>query len=162
MRRVSQFDDFFNARYGQLVRNIFLTTGDLGRSQDCVQEAFIKAWQRWDSLENDDPVSWVQTVAWRLAVSDWRRRRVVQKVLARHGPIPDVDPPSEDVVVVQEVLSRLTQDHRTVLVLHYFADMTVQDIGRVLELSEGTVKSRLSRARDSFEHLHGTDLRRKT
>ncbi|WP_216658507.1 sigma factor [Nocardioides sp. zg-1230] len=63
MSNSGSFDAFYAARAPRLVRNIYLRTGDATRAEDCVQEAFVRAWRRWDRLENDDPVGWVTTVA---------------------------------------------------------------------------------------------------
>ena len=49
--------------------------------------------------------------------------------------------------IVQEGLAELSEEHRTVIVLRDVEDMTYQEIAEVLEVAEGTVKSRLYRAR---------------
>ena len=50
--------------------------GNLAEAQDCVQEAFIRAWDKRRSLDVDRfPEAWVRTVAYRLAISRWRKAR---------------------------------------------------------------------------------------
>src|SRR5688572_19943342 len=46
-RRVEEFDAFYAATAAALVRQVFAVTGDLAEAQDCVQEAYARAWQRW-------------------------------------------------------------------------------------------------------------------
>lgn len=147
------FDAFYSARAARLTRNIYLGTGDLSRAQECVQEAFLRAWLRWDRLENDDPVGWVQTVAWRLAVTDWRRSVRRRLALTRHGITPDVPAPSTDVIAVRDALAQLSEGQRVVLVLHYFEDQPIAGIARTLGIAEGTVKARLTRGRQAMGSL---------
>lgn len=151
------FDDFYAARSSMLVRNIYLSTGDLTRAQDCVQEAFIRAWARWDRLDSDDPVAWVTTVAWRLAIKDWRRVTRELKAFVRIGEAADVEPPTTDVLSMRQALAGLPQNQRTVLVLFYFEDLSIQAIAEVLSIPQGTVKSHLSRGRDTLRSLFAAD-----
>ena len=59
-------------------------TLDRELAADVVQEACIRASQRWSRVSGlNDPIVWVRTVAWRLAVSQFRRRAVATRVLRR-------------------------------------------------------------------------------
>ena len=70
------FDAFYAASFGRLVGQIYAMCGSVTEAQDCVQEAFIRAWDRRRTLDVDQaPEAWVRTVAYRLAVSRWRRAR---------------------------------------------------------------------------------------
>lgn len=75
-------------------------TGDVEEARDCVQEAFARAWLRWDGLARaHDPVAWVYTVSYRIAVSRFRRTMVHRRMVGRlaagdrdaalPGPSPD-------------------------------------------------------------------------
>ena len=154
MRDSARFDAFYAATSQRLVRDIYLATGDLGRAQDCAAEAYVKAWQRWESLDGDrDPVAWVHTVAWRFAVSDWRRTVRQLRLLVRHGPPPDVPPPSDDVVAVRDALARLPEAQRVAIVLHHLEDRSVAEIAELTGVPAGTVKARLSRGRAALSLL---------
>lgn len=149
MRDGEDFDAFYAAWGPRLTRSIYLSTGDLTRAQDAVQEAFIRAWQRWPMLGagKDEPTAWVRTVAWRLASNDWRRVVRQAKAVARISPTQEPATPSEDVMAVRDALARLPEPQRMVLVLYYYEDLSVQRISEVLRVPQGTVKARLSRAR---------------
>ena len=72
----STFDEFYAGSYRRLVGQIYGMCGNLTEAQDCVQEAFVRAWDKRRSLDMDQyPEAWVRTVAYRLAVSRWRRAR---------------------------------------------------------------------------------------
>ncbi|MOA57534.1 RNA polymerase sigma factor SigM [compost metagenome] len=56
----------------------------------------------------------------------------------------------EDRLELKELLDGLEQDHREVIALYYIQDIPVKEIAQILDLSEGTVKSRLYRARSKL------------
>jgi RNA polymerase sigma-70 factor, ECF subfamily len=146
---VQEFEALYTASFRRLVTQVYLVTGDADEARDCVQEAFARAWLRWDRLRDgvDQPVAWVSTVAYRIAVSGWRRRRVATRALHRLGP-PDPTPgPSAEAVAVASALARLPHGSRAVVVLHYYEGLRVEDIAAQLGLSASAVKSRLARAR---------------
>lgn len=149
--REQEFDEFYRARFGALVRILFLQTGDHSRAEECAQEAFLRAWQRRRQLQTSDPVRWVTQVAFRLAVSDWRRSHRLSRAVARTNVpagIPEHAP--EDLVYVMQLMQRLSNEQRSVVILHYFNDLSVNVVAEVLGVSPGTVKSRLSRAREQM------------
>ncbi|MET8067026.1 sigma factor, partial [Micromonospora sp. NPDC005313] len=64
------FDEFYRGSRQRLLGFVYVLTGDLAEAQDAVQEAYIRAWQRWSTVRGyDDPESWVRVVASRIAVS---------------------------------------------------------------------------------------------
>jgi RNA polymerase sigma-70 factor, ECF subfamily len=148
-REAADFDNFYRARYQSLTYALYLMCGDWVKAEEVVQEAFLRAWKRWDALQADDPVSWVRTVAWRICVDDWRTSRRVQRALQRLRQERDPqaghpDSPGR----AQQALAALSEPLRLVAILHYVEDLPVGEISRILNIPEGTVKSRLSRARD--------------
>jgi RNA polymerase sigma-70 factor, ECF subfamily len=159
----AEFDAFYAATAPTLVAQLYLVTGDLCQAQDCVQEAYSRAWQRWDKIcanTAHDPVAWVRSVAWRIAVSAWRRQLAHRRALRRHGAPQDVPGPSADVLAVRDALRRLPLSQRAALVLHHYEGMRVDEVAEVLGVPSGTVKARLSRGRAALAALladHETD-----
>jgi RNA polymerase sigma-70 factor (ECF subfamily) len=141
------FEDFYGAHVHALTLQLYAYTGDMGDAQDLTQEAFCRAFARWDRLSTyDDPVAWVRRVAWNLATSRWRRNRVAA-VFLRSQREPHIDEPSTDRIALIRALTVLPANQRRLFVLHYLADMSIVDIATQEGLPEGTVKSTLHRAR---------------
>jgi RNA polymerase sigma-70 factor (ECF subfamily) len=141
------FEDFYGAHVQALTLQLYAYTGDLGDAQDVTQEAFCRAFARWDRLSSyDDPVAWVRRVAWNLATTRWRRHRVAS-VFLRSQRERHVEGPSPDRVALVGALAVLPANQRRVFVLHYLADMSIVDIAAQEGIAEGTVKSTLHRAR---------------
>ena len=69
----SAFDDFFAMTFQRVVGQVFLMTGTLAEVEDAVQDAYMRAWQRWDSFgDYDQREAWIRLVAYRILVSGWR------------------------------------------------------------------------------------------
>lgn len=154
------FDAVYAATAPRLIHQLYLVVGDLSEAQDCVQEAYARAWVRWERLTRNggDPVGWVKTTAYRLAVSRWRHLSAGVRALRRHGAPPDVPGPSPDTVAVRDALARLPLNQRMAIVLHHFNDLSVDEIAVLLGVPSGTVKARLSRGRKALAELLADDL----
>ena len=153
------FDEFYTASFGRLVGQLHALVGDRAEAQDCVQEAFVRAWSHRGRLERDrSPEAWVRTTAYRLAVSRWRRtarsRRDPDRALqpVRHGA-----PPDPERVALIDALRRLPEAQRRALVLHHVCDLSVQAVAAEVGAPEGTVKARLSRGRAALLALLGDE-----
>jgi RNA polymerase sigma-70 factor, ECF subfamily len=154
----STFDEFYAASYRRLVGQIYGMCGNLAEAQDCVQEAFVRAWDKRRTLNVDQfPEAWVRTVAYRLAVSRWRRaRKALLPPDRAHEPTP---PPQPDVtnVALARALQALPADQRRAIVLHHLCDLPVAEIAREVGAPVGTVKARLSRGRAALAALLADD-----
>lgn len=154
------FDAFYAATAKRLIATVYAVTGDLGEAEDAVQEAFVRAWQRWDKVTAEgDPLPWVRTVAVRLAISTWRRTRNRLRAHFRHGAATDVPGLSEDRVALIGALRELSSDQRQAVVLHHLLDLPVEAVARETGTSSGAVRTRLHRARRTLgERLADTTL----
>lgn len=160
----AEFDDFYTSSRARVTAQVYALIGDRDEAQECVQEAYVRAWSHRRKLDRaDHPEAWVRTVAYRLAVSRWRRtvrgRRAPDRALSHPGTTA---PPSESHVAVVAALKQLPEAQRRVLVLHHIADLPVHEVAREVGAPEGTVKARLSRGRAALAALlsdvHATDL----
>jgi RNA polymerase sigma-70 factor, ECF subfamily len=150
---VVTFDDFYHAHHRSVTTQLCAYVGDLGQAQDLAQEAFYRAFARWDRLARyDDPVGWVRQVAWNLARSRWRRLRTARGFLIRQRP-DDVPGPTPDRVAIDPALAMLPANQRRAVVLYYLADLSIAQIAAQEEVAEGTVKSWLHRGRTALAAL---------
>jgi RNA polymerase sigma-70 factor (sigma-E family) len=157
---VDDFDHFYRASRLRLLGFVYVLTGNLAEAQDAVQEAFVRAWQRWSSISQyHDPESWVRVTAARIAVSRWRQLRGRARAYVRHGPAHPVPEPSTDTVEVVRALRRLPEEQRVALALYYLMGLPVADVARELGVPVGTVKARLSRGRAALAPLLALDVK---
>jgi len=151
----ADFDAFYATTARRVVRHAYALTGDVGDAQDVAQEAFARAWQRWDSVRRyDSPEAWVRRVATNLATSRLRRNRTARAARLRLGGdlVPEI---SLDTVALVAGLRTLPERQRVVLVLHYLADMPVNQIALELQCPVGSVKAWLSRGRGALAAAMG-------
>jgi len=126
---------------------LHLTMGNAARAQDVCQDTLLRAWQHPEVLSRSTSQTraWLFTVARNLVIDDWRSRRSHPETLT--GDLPEKE--QQDHVdqlleswVVAEAMTRLSDDHRQVLLECYFHGRTVADAARRIGVAEGTVKSR--------------------
>jgi len=147
---VEEFEEFYMHSRQSLVGQLYLMTGDLHEAQDVVQEAFVRAWVRRGRLDRDaGPEAWIRTVAWRLAVSRWRRRGRSLDAWRRHagGEAGSAAGPDPGTVALVAALRQLSERQRRIAVLYYVCDLTVEQVAAEAGIATGTVKAYLSRAR---------------
>lgn len=156
-------DALYAASYRRLVVQMYALCGDLADAEDAVQEAFVTAIRKQRALaEVNNPEAWLRTVALNRIRGGWRHALVVRRYEVKvPGPQATVEVGPEHVAIVR-ALADLDDQQRHVVVLHHLADLSVGQIAAELGVPEGTVKSRLSRARgrlaglldDREEHRH--------
>jgi RNA polymerase sigma-70 factor, ECF subfamily len=146
---IAEFDEFYSATVDRLTGQLYAMTGDLAEAQDVVQEAFVRAWQHRRALSSTDhPEAWVRTVAWRLAVSRWRRvRNSVTAGRRSAAQAPPARPPSVDSLAIVAALRQIPEAQRVAIVLHHLCDMSVEQVALETGAPVGTVKARLARGR---------------
>jgi DNA-directed RNA polymerase specialized sigma24 family protein len=89
----SSFQAFYAAAWSRLVGQVYPLTGDLAAAEDAVQEAMVRAADRWDRIQRyEQPEAWVRLVAMRLASNGLRRVRRQAALLARLGSPAPVQP----------------------------------------------------------------------
>jgi RNA polymerase sigma-70 factor (sigma-E family) len=143
---VRSFEDFYRAEWASVRRAVGFTVGEPDLARECVDEAMTRAYERWHQVAAmDRPAAWVYRVAVNQARNRGRRRAVERR---KQPPPPPVSAPAVEVAdpAVVEALSRLPEDQRSVVVLRYYLDWSVEQIAAGLEIAPGTVKSRLHRA----------------
>ena len=131
----------------------YMMTGNRSLAEEHVQEAFLNAWRGIRGFKRGRAFKpWLVRVLVN-AVLTQRRRQLVATVPMGESDWPaDAAGPEgiaeaqEDRQVVREALSGLSLEQRQVVVLRYFADLTVPEVARSMGIREGTVKSRLFRA----------------
>ena len=149
------FDAFYAEAFPRLTGQVYAMCGDLAEAQDCVQEAFIRAWDHRRQIDvAQSPDAWVRTVAWRIAVSRWRRARLSLRPPDRAHSRPSTAPePDVAHTALVRALRQIAPDQRRAIVLHHLCDRSVGEIAAETGVPAGTVKARLSRGRQALADL---------
>lgn len=148
MNEGPDFDVFYASTARRLVGQVYAMTGNLAEAEDAVAEAFSRAWQRWSKLRDyGDPEGWVRTVAYRIAVSSWRK--TVNRLKAHHRSDhgADVAEHSPDRLALVAALRKISPEQRRAIVLFHMVGMTVAEIAAETGSPQNTVKAHLARGR---------------
>jgi RNA polymerase sigma-70 factor (ECF subfamily) len=151
----AEFDEFYTSSFRRITGQLYAMIGDRDEAQDCVQEAFVRAWAHRGKLAKaDHPEAWVRTTAYRLAVSRWRRKVISRRPADRAVAAPvQTEAADETRVALVAALGRLPEAQRQALVLHHLCDLPVHAVAREVGVPEGTIKARLSRGRAALAAL---------
>lgn len=141
----NEFEDLYRRAGRRLIGVTYAACGDLQEAQDCVQEAFVRAWARRHLLDpGGAPEAFVRVTALRLAVSRWRRRVTADRALVRSGWADGLPAPDGDHVDVVRAMRSLPPKARVVVALHYLCDVPVAEIATQTGVPINTVKSHVS------------------
>jgi len=141
-------------------------TGDREASSDCAQDAMIRIWRGLESYRGDCAFeSWVYRIAANCSM-DWLRKKkrdrsVSMEPMKEQGFDPaDTSPGTEDQVIakderrrLREAIALLPEDQREALVLTQLERVSYEEAARMLDTTEGTVKSRVNRAKAKLREI---------
>ena len=141
-RERSGFHDLYDQEFPRVAGYCFQLTRNWELSQDLAQEAFARLLSRWIAVR--DPKPYLFHIATNLVRAAWRSQAREQSVWA------DVEAPAPAAghdLTVRDAVERLPQRYRDVVLLHYYADLTVPAVAAAVGRPEGTAKRMLSEAR---------------
>lgn len=164
------FDEIYHSYSRKLYRMAYFITGNHSDSEDILQETFVKCYLHREDLKNPEGFeSWIYRIlvrtAWKLErkkkrageisyegileqeeASGSRTARQIKEDLSAVNPL-DVFLQKESFTELGEMVKGLDIKYRTVILLFYYNDLGTKEIAGIMGIFEGTVKSRLSRAR---------------
>jgi RNA polymerase sigma-70 factor (ECF subfamily) len=152
------FSRVFAGNYGALHRYVHRRLGpDL--ADEIAAETFATAYANWSRFDRSRPVRpWLYGIAANLLRHHYRAEERKLRAYARTGVDPFTDGPDEAAVPrldaqrqqrsLAAALAALRAPEREVLLLHAWAELSDEEVAAALSLPRGTVKSRLSRARE--------------
>lgn len=159
----SAFEVLVTRYQDRLYTAMISVVGSTDEAEDVVQEAFIQAYIKLDTFQqNSRFFTWLYRIAFNYALARRRRHRghlslEESREIAGSEPTSKTEMPdtrmtrTEDVLLVHRALALVSEDHRSILVLREMEDMAYEDIAEVLQISIGTVRSRLNRARAALK-----------
>jgi RNA polymerase sigma-70 factor (ECF subfamily) len=139
-------------------------------AEDVVQDAFVRAYVKLDTFQRTSGFyTWLYRIAFNLAISRKRRHKPHASVeqsreIAGNEPISPVESVSteleraEEAKQVREAMSKLSEEHRAILVLREMEGCDYESIAEILDLPVGTVRSRIHRARAQLKTILEVDL----
>ena len=163
------FEDLVRRYQRQVANIIYLTLGNREDVQDIAQEVFIRVYRSIDKFEFDASFfSWIYRITVNLCIDELRRRKIKralsldflaegtfekekkskEQILASDGVMND-----EKREIILEALQKISQEHRQVIILREYEELSYAEIASYLGISIQAVKSRIFRAREDLRVL---------
>jgi RNA polymerase sigma-70 factor (ECF subfamily) len=172
------FDFLFERYQPRLLNFVYRIVGDRERSEDLVQEVFIRVYRHLARFDRSKKFStWIYTIASNLGKNELRNRSRNPLVLftsltqgwedeERPLEFEDTTSRPDDLfrkrhvrALVEDSVAKLPQHHKEVFVLREIEGRSYEEIAEITHCNLGTVKSRLNRARSSFAEIIEPALR---
>jgi RNA polymerase sigma-70 factor (ECF subfamily) len=165
--RTAAFGELVRRHQDRLYNTVFRLVDNAEDAHDVVQEAFLNAYQSLDSFKGDSLFfTWLYRIAVNTAISHRRKRRAVVRIAGSDGEIliDPLDPSeltrpghaleqAEEEQRLMHALSRLSPEHRAVLVMKELEGQKYEEMAEMLGVPIGTIRSRLHRARLELREL---------
>lgn len=156
MTSAEGFVEFAEAMSPQLRRTAFLLCGDWHTAEDLAQTALVKVFVSWRRIRRQDAV---HAYATRTLINTYlahKRLKRTSELLTEWFPErPAQAPAPEERMMLLDALATLPSRGRAVVVLRYWADLSVEQVADVLDCSTGNVKSLSARALDKLRAVLG-------
>lgn len=165
-RSPDQFRSLSARYYDNAYKWAWRYTGNPDDAKDLVQETFMKAFEKFESLKEPEKFkSWLFTIMRNQYVRHHQRASKYRTVSVEesNGYLAELEKTAHRVDTerlydmkveakqVHDVLNRLSEEYKSPLILHYLEDFTYRQIARILNVPMGTVMSRLSRGRQALK-----------
>lgn len=146
----ASFDDFYRREHARVVGLAYVLCGRRSVAEELAQEAFLATYRRWTEIE--EPAAWVRRVVANRATSTLRRRSsearaMVQLRLRRDDPAPELATGDDE---LWAEVRRLPRRQAQALALRYVDGASVAEVAAALGVSENTVKTHLSRGKQTL------------
>lgn len=147
----SWIDDYYDRVYPIVLRMV----ANEDTAKDLTQEVFLRAWEKRDSFRGDSDIgTWLYRIAVNVTLTYLSRNKnkptseLDESLLADdsdgvHRKLEEAD----DSLLVRQAIQELPPPYRVSIIMHYYEDMKIDQIAKVLGISKGTVAWRLFKAR---------------
>jgi RNA polymerase sigma-70 factor (sigma-E family) len=154
MTAEDEFVEFAGAASGRLRRTAFLLCGDWHTAEDLTQTTLAKVFTAWRRISHRDAVNaYAMRTLLNTYLAESRRKRPAELLTGQVPEQPVETPGPELRLAVLGALATLPPKARAVVVLRYWADMSVDQVASLLGCSTGNVKSQCARALDKLRLL---------
>lgn len=153
-----QFERLYEQYADDVLRMAYFYLADRQKAEDVCQDVFVKLYTHGEAIAPGREKAWLLRVTVNCCRDLWRSAWLKRVVLG--APSLDVMPAQDEGVEQREekaelmrAIHKLPAAFRETILLHYYQDMGIAEIAQMLNLPEGTISSRLSRARKKLESL---------
>ena len=152
------FDELYDAYATDVLRVAYFYLADRHKAEDVCQDVFVKLYTHADTIAPGREKAWLLRVTVNSCRDLWRSAWLRRVVLG--APTLELIPAQDETIEKREekeelmrAVQKLPDAFRETILLHYYQGLGISEIAQMLDLPEGTISSRLSRARKKLEVL---------
>ena len=141
------FEEFLNKNLNNIYRFAYSYTKDIQSAEDIVSESIIKALSSIDKLKKQDFMkTWFYKIIINTYITNIKKEK---KQINNYNKKTDL---SENIfddyshITLNEFIEKLDEKYKTIIILRYFEDMTIEEISKIIDKNINTTKSRLYKA----------------
>ena len=154
---MTSYEELYEKYATDVLRVCYFYLGDRQRAEDVCQDVFVRLITNAPELEEGREKAWLLKVAlnrcrdlWRGA---WVKRVVLGSPVFELIPAPDDREQRDEEEAMMKAIHQLPASFREAILLYYYQGYGISEIAQMLDLPEGTISSRLSRARKKLEEI---------
>ncbi|MFC1630102.1 RNA polymerase sigma factor [Patescibacteria group bacterium] len=148
------FEELYDQYVDKIYRFIFLKVSSQELAEDLTSETFTKGWKSFQNPEDiKNPSAFLYRIARNLVIDYYRQKDQKRTVPAQDYDIPDPQSNLEekailnsDMEIVKAALNNINEDYQAIIVWRYLDDLSISEIAKTVDKSEGTVRVTLHRA----------------
>ena len=152
------FEELYQKYATDVLRVSYFYLGDRQKAEDVCQDVFVKLYTHGHTIAPGREKAWLLRVTVNCCRDLWRGAWLKRVVLG--APTLDIIPAQDETIEQREekaelmrAVNKLPNVFRETVLLHYYQGLGISEIAQMLDLPEGTISSRLSRARKKLEVL---------
>ena len=154
---MTSYEELYEKYATDVLRVSYFYLGDRQRAEDVTQDVFVRLITNAPQLEEGREKAWLLKVALNRCRDLWRGAWVKRVVLGSPAfetiPAPDDTERRDDEEAMMKAIHQLPSAFREAILLYYYQGYGISEIAEMLDLPEGTISSRLSRARKKLEEI---------
>ena len=149
------FETLYSMYATDVLRVAYYYLGDRQKAEDVTQDAFVRLLINKPKLDPGHEKAWLLKVALNKCRDYWRGSWYKKVILGHPAfelfPAPDEIDKATEMRSLAEAVNHLPGEFKEVVILYYYQGFGINEISEILDIAEGTVSSRLSRARKRLE-----------
>jgi len=152
------FPVFYRREYPKMVAIAAAVSGNRAIAEDLAQDAMLRAHSHWDRIANyDRPGAWVRRVTINLSLSATKRAAAEFKRMLRMSEPATLPEPEATDDAIWRVVATLPRNQRAAIALHYLEDRSIDEIAKILDISNSTARVHLHRGRRTLAAALGKE-----
>jgi len=157
------FSSIYDKYVDKIYRFIFIKVSSQEIAEDLCSETFLRGWQVFKERRDiENPPAFLYQIARNLVIDHYREKGKAKIVSAEYTQITDPRTDLEEKAIsssdldnIRQALAGLKEDYQTVVIWHYLDDLSVPEIAKILDKSEGAVRVSLHRALKTLKNNLG-------